>query len=136
MDKKQLSLAAMSVAVLLLGVTFVTANPLTSTPLYTVRMEQQSSEMSFLPTEMNEVTYTTENGYTLNYNAPLGCCGDANPLGACTYYATTCCSSCYGTCSATCPLTCYTCPATCTDTCPNTCGYSCGQVDTCNSGPC
>jgi hypothetical protein len=35
--------------------------------LYTYRMEQASSSMNYLPTEMNEILYTAKRGYKLNY---------------------------------------------------------------------
>jgi hypothetical protein len=44
-------------------------SPLSHTPLYTVRMEQQSSGMHFLPTEMNSPTYTSEPGFDLDFEA-------------------------------------------------------------------
>ncbi len=114
-----------------LAVACVTASPwITNTPLYTVRMEQQSSEMNFLPTAVNGFTYTTGNGYTLNC-AVAGSCNSARLLltgntcwdscgGTCEY---TCWETCDGqTCEGTCSVTCEsTCPSTCASTCPNTC---------------
>lgn len=44
-------------------------SPVSHTPLYTARMEQQSSGMHFLPTEMNDLTYTSEPGFELNFEA-------------------------------------------------------------------
>lgn len=114
MDRK-MSLAVTSVAVVLLVATTVTASPSRiNTPLFTFRMEQSSSKMNFLPTEMNTFTYTTESGYGLNSDI-LGCCG-ADPLimtfqYTCEFYDTceTCISTCAYTCNPTCtsPWTCY-----------------------------
>lgn len=51
----------------------VTAYPpyQSDTPLYTVRMEQACSKMHFLPAAVNEITYTTTKGYTLDYGIPI-----------------------------------------------------------------
>lgn len=68
--QKRVLTAIVSVSMVSLALACVTASPsISTTPLYRYRMEQTSSKMSFLPTEMNEFTYTTEIGYTLN-------CGD------------------------------------------------------------
>ncbi|KYK36382.1 MAG: hypothetical protein AYK19_01165 [Theionarchaea archaeon DG-70-1] len=68
MNRKKVSIAVVSMAVAFLAVTCVTASRQTSsTPLYTFRMEQASNRMSFLPTTVNEFTYNTRDGYTLNY---------------------------------------------------------------------
>ncbi|KYK37620.1 MAG: hypothetical protein AYK19_00010 [Theionarchaea archaeon DG-70-1] len=94
---------------------------MTDTPLYTVRMEQASSEMNFLSTEMNNFTYTTGNGYTLNYDVSGGCCNGGKLLGTCSN--TQCGPSCWNTCAG------FTCSGepTCSDTCPkwNTCHITC-----------
>jgi hypothetical protein len=104
MDKRQkLSLAGVGVILVLCTVTAVTARGWTlHTPLYRVRMEQASSEMNFLPTDMSTFTYTAEKGYTLDYCAAGGC--GVVPL-------------------ATGPVgTCETCEYTCDDpTCPPVC---------------
>ncbi|MGD2249683.1 MAG: hypothetical protein PVF58_14845 [Candidatus Methanofastidiosia archaeon] len=130
MDKKVV-LAGFSVVVTLIMVTGVYASDmLSSTPLYMVRMEQQSNDMNFLPTEINEFTYSAETGYTITYNA--GFCG-ASPLGP----APTCEQNpCQWTVD-TCPYTCLsTCPATCFETCPNTCWGATCEGSTCGNPPC
>jgi hypothetical protein len=142
--KKKMLIAVISIAIVSLAITTVTASLSTSnTPLYTFRMEQSSSKMNFLPTEMNTFTYTTENGYGLNYDI-LGCCG-AEPLimtyqYTCEFYPTcetcntcsTCstCSTCGGwTCDPTgCQITCgSSCGGTCS-TCEETCERTCGET--------
>ncbi|MBU7022559.1 MAG: hypothetical protein HXS40_00200 [Theionarchaea archaeon] len=128
MEKKMLSIAAMGIVVALFAVMFATASSLMAgTPLFTLRMEQASSKMSFLPTVMNGFTYNTENGYTLNRCA-VGYCGvglrgtDATCHPSCDTCAATCPDTCYNTCPDTCNSTCpVTCPATCYSTCPYTC---------------
>ncbi|MBU7045922.1 MAG: hypothetical protein HXS54_05750 [Theionarchaea archaeon] len=145
MDRKQKSISVIIVAVMLIAITSVTANSLAiNTPLYALRMEQASSKMSFLPTERNIFTYTTENGFDLNYSGTGECCGAVSPLdtGVWTcYYSTcggdtcylTCPESCYGTCT---DPTCVTCQGqnTCWATCPSTCEDSCGG--TCEGRTC
>lgn len=132
----------------------MTATTSPHTPLYTVRMEQESNKMNFLPTEVNQFTYTAENGCTVLYEVSL--CG-VHPLeeptvpetcpNTCddeTCYGPTCpetscntCSTCSSTCNTctqptcetceeTCPYTCSTCSSTCWNTCS---GYTC--KDTC-----
>lgn len=131
MDKKVV-LVGISIAATLLVATAVCASNIPSTtPLYTVRMEQQSNDMNFLPTEMNEFTYTAEPGYTVTYNA-LECCS-IHPLGP----PPTCEQNPCEWTVDTCPYTClYTCPATCFNTCPNTCwGLTC-EGSTCGDPPC
>lgn len=121
---KQLSVVAIGVAAFLVLST-LTASSLIGTPLYTVRMEQASSKMSFLPTDVNGFTYSTENGYTLNYDA-AGYCGG-------TLLEITVGKTCDGTCviDPTCPQTCrYTCDdPTCGNTCPDTCPLTCDTCD-------
>lgn len=113
MKKRQIILIAVASAVLLsLAVACVTAGTWTSsTPLFTLRMEQASSEMNFLPRSAAGFTYTTGNGYTLGYCAS-GCKG-AVPLAPVTY--NTCqeetCDE--PTCYNTCPGVCYTTTPTC-----------------------
>jgi hypothetical protein len=130
--------------------------------LYTVRMEQASSQMSFLPTEMNTFSYTTEKGYVLDYNASYCSYGavplETEPFSTCEGYFT-CEPSCYGwtcsgwTCYGSCqgwtcwgytcfdscgPFTCYapeTCLPTCDYTCPATC-YTCVGQWTCDATSC
>ena len=144
MDKKILIIVT-SVTVVFLAIAAVTAyNRATDTPLYTVRMEQASSKMNFLPTAVNGFTYTAEKGYTLNYG--IQGYGGAKPLEPHTKVPPcetweTCDPTCPNTCAATCPNTCpATCPDTCDGpTCPSTCDdptcyvTSCGEY-TC-SGP-
>jgi hypothetical protein len=69
MNKKQKgSIAMISMVVAFLAMTCITASSGTSnTPLYTFRMEQASSGMSFLSTTVNEFSYNTRDGYTLNW---------------------------------------------------------------------
>lgn len=141
MNRRQKLTAVMSVAVVSLAITCVTASPWTAnTPLYTFRMEQASNKMNFLPTAVNGFIYSTEKGYALNYDA-AGYCG-ATPYGTydtcgeCTTIEITC-WSCWYTCLNTCPNTCentcvstcgtcaQTCPSTCKNTCPNTCWNTC-----------
>lgn len=110
--RQKISVAVVSTAVAFLAVTCVSASPQTSdTPLYTMRMEQASSEMNFLPTAVNEFTYNTRDGYTMNYGFGTDRFAVySRPIGAfaiCTY------RTCYCTC-----CTCCTCWCTC-------CGYTC-----------
>jgi hypothetical protein len=120
MNRKVL-VSIVSIAVISLAATAVTASSFSSyTPLYTLRMEQASSEKSFLPTSTNAFTYTAEKGYTWNYDISEGCCG-ATPLimtfqPTCEFYNT-----CDYTCTSTCPSTCSTCPVTCSYSCAYTC---------------
>jgi len=129
---------AVSGALAILAVAAVTAHPFTPhTPLYTMRMEQVSSEMNFLPTEVNNFTYAAEKGHEFNYEALGVCCGVLNeptiPLGTCCYQLTcrTCEETCEGeTCQASCWSTCNTCEPTCEEptcliTCEHTCPYTC-----------
>jgi hypothetical protein len=141
-------MVVVSVAAVSLVMSTVAASPRESdTPLYTVRMEQVSSAMNFLPTEKNSFTYTTESGYTLEYNSAQDVYGMQYLYYQVTnhmYYTClglTCILSCYQeqtcfvyeTCLYTCNYTCVTCwyyscggtCLTCSDTCfkcPNTCG--------------
>jgi hypothetical protein len=129
-----------SLTIVSLAVTCVTANGwISNTPLYILRMEQQSSKMHFLPTATNNFTYTAEKGVSLNYSIS-GCCGGI-PL-VFTQRSTECdetcgnscgitCDSCGNTCGSTCPSTCgSTCPYTCWSTCAYSCGGTCA---TCGS---
>lgn len=110
-------------------------------PLYTLRMEQASSSMNFLPTEHHPFTYTTEPGWVVT--SPVeGWCGVIQPeTGVSTCSDTTCltywptCSTCSGytceeicsTCEDTCDHTCagYTCEGTCGELTCQTCGSTC-----------
>lgn len=108
-------------------------------PLYTMRMEQASSNMNFLPAEQNTFTYTTEPGCILT-SSVAGWCGAAQPAtGVSTCSDTTCltywptCSTCSGD---TCEVTCVTCEDTCDSTCAGyTCESTCGEptCQTCGS---
>lgn len=148
MDRKKMLATVVSVAVVL-AVTAVTASSVTSnTPLYTYRMEQQSSKMNFLSTEMNDFTYTAEKGYTILFDS-TGCssaqpCSTYDTCSECTTIEITCWScwntcwnTCPATCESTCPNTCgtcaQTCPNTCKNTCPSTCWSTCPNTcwDTC-----
>lgn len=139
MDRKKMVIAVISASLALLAAACVTASSQTkNTPLYTVRMEQASSKMNYLPTVMNSFTYTAEKGYELDYDV-LGCCdaklfdvptastceGGTCGEETCLYTCWETCSTCYGTCPVTCPNTCentcegLTCEGTCyPDTCP------------------
>ena len=147
----------------LVAVAFITASSLAAnTPLYTVRMEQMSSKMSFLPTTVNKFIYSAENGCVLNYSAdgyydvrPLGtkdtCIGDTCDEPTC---GETCPNTWCHTCPSTCQPTCSTCPPTCPPTCQtflctcstcqgqSTCEYSCEPTceptcpDTCYGPTC
>jgi hypothetical protein len=123
MDKKHF-LAAVSVT-LVLAATLVTAgSQATITPLYTVRMEQQSNKMNFLPTAVTDFTYNAESGVILG--TVKGCVGVSWDEGDSLYFLTE------NTCIKTCAATCSTCSSTCEYTCGYTCGCSCGfTCDTC-----
>ncbi|MBU7027737.1 MAG: hypothetical protein HXS48_12445 [Theionarchaea archaeon] len=122
MKKTQKIVIGVSVVVASFAMAAVTASLRTqNTPLYIYRMEQASSKMNFLPTEMNSFTYKTEKGYTLDYNIPKGYGGNAEPVGGCTLHATTCVNTCPDTCPWTCQETCngWTCDDTsCQPGCP------------------
>lgn len=117
----------------LFAAAIVTASSWTgATPLYTIRMEQASSEKHFLPTEKSNFIYTTENGYTLLNGAGYG----SAYVPAIETVGNTCWDSCDGTCEITCWETCdYTCPVTCGNTCPNTCPNTCQNTcpNTCST---
>lgn len=138
---KKMSAAVICVCGFLSVLLFVTASSLTAhTPLFTVRMEQASSDMHFLPTSVESFFYSAENGYCLDYAVDAGVC--AVPLEEPTGWATcagqhntcsstcvnTCGSTCVSTCGYTCVNTCCTCVSTCPYTCQNTCGSTCGST--------
>ena len=75
---QKVPIALASIA-LVCALTAVTAYPPSHTPLFTVRMEQVSSEMKFLPTAVEEFVYTAEQGYELDFDAPVEQCR-AEPL--------------------------------------------------------
>lgn len=144
---KKMSLLVASIA--LVGITALSiAGSMTAhAPLYTLRMEQVSNKMGFLPTEMNGFTYTAESGHTLNW-AAAGCCSDVKPLSTSpgsTYCEScipeTCEESCEWTCFETCPYTCSTCQGqghtcdntSCQATCWDTCWYTCCTCKYCQT---
>ena len=115
---KWMLFAMVGVSAVSLTITAVMASPwiTSNAPLYTYRMEQESSNMNFLPTPMNEFIYTAENGYTLNYDDVKGHIGEKPFSTQTTCYNTlNCCFTkspgitCPGTCSSTCPHTCDDC---------------------------
>lgn len=112
-----------------LAVTWVAADFETSqTPLYTFRMEQQSSKMGFLPTKITEFTYTTYGQQNCNILGNDGEISYSTTEVTCTPVTCeiTCPITCFGTCEHTCPDTCeYTCWETCGQTCPDTCEHTC-----------
>lgn len=138
-DRTKISLAVICIAIALLAVTAVIAESwiTNDTPLYTFRMEQTSNKMNFLPTSVNEFIYTTEKGYTLNYDN-MDCRNGGNSLGILA--DTRCDFTCKHSCGSTCPWinTChvtacftYTCSAcdtlwvTCVSCEPTCDGYTC-----------
>ena len=108
MDKtqKRISVFVASSALILTVACAAGSFWVSTTPLYTYRMEQVSSRMNFLPTKVNEFAYTAENAYTLEYHVS-GNYDDTKPL-ECSYYLTTCADTCRSTCNPTCddPFTC------------------------------
>lgn len=145
MDRKVLISAC--AAFVSLAVMCVTAAPwIVNTPLYTYRMEQASDRMSFLPTSMNTITYTTDERSTLicevtacysaqSFDTDLPTCENMT----CLTYAVTC-STCSGyTCESPCDTFVDTCEATCEGlTCEGTCsGLTCQTCgDTCDGLTC
>ena len=141
MDRKQqIVIGAVSMVLTVLVVAAVTASSSEAdTPLYTVRMEQASSKMSFLPTEVNGFFYQTEKGCTIKCTGSG--CSSVQPLdtGVWTCIGSTCGGD---TCVLTCPESCYgtcndpTCPDTCNTTCNDpTCVFTCGDThqNTCST---
>lgn len=134
MNGKQKTIVVISAIAALLITTCVTASTTGYTPLYTARMEQASSEMSFLPTAVHEFTYTVKGTFMLSCDTG-NCCGGVLATHSETCYTCegdTCdaltCSTCPGqfTCDDTCALTCEnTCGPTCLYTCSPTCLHSC-----------
>lgn len=127
MNSKQELMSLMAVdALALLAVTAATASSERSshTSLYTVRMEQASSDMNFLPTAKNNIAFITGSGYGLNCDVAGYC--SAKPLDtggaftcevSCDPCLDTECSTCWATCVSTCDTCAYTCPYTCAATC-------------------
>lgn len=125
MDRKHLLTAIIGTALLFSAVALSARSQTTSTPLYTLRMEQASSKMNFLPTTVNEFTYTAEKGYEYAYKVS-GYCGELFDFTEIPCQITD------ESCVKTCRLTCSTCGSTCGYTCGYTCGCSCGfTCDTC-----
>ena len=157
MHKRVVSLVV--IGVIIVGcAALATATTGISTPLFTLRMEQASSGMNFLPTAVAQFMYVTEKGYTVvgltsavpldTLTAPPTCpqtCDDLTCEETCPHTCwntcgLTCSSTCPQTCDVTCGSTCYTCPGgyTCYSTCPYTCGGNptCQKTcETCES-PC
>jgi hypothetical protein len=145
MDRKNMILIAGSAALAVCAVVFVTAaSQASATPLFTVRMEQVSSKMNFLPTEINGFTYDTEKGYTVTFGINKYCSSDPSETilddtcmtmcGTCPF---SCLESCFETCDTwpSCPVTCDTCTSNCNPTCygptcPQTCEPTC-ETPTC-----
>lgn len=101
MKKTQKILIASSISLVFLVITGVYASSgVTHTPLHTIRMEQVSSDMNFLPVEMNDFTYTTGQGCT------IVCDTGQSSNGAYLFDTGTCCMV---TCDfVTCELPCHT----------------------------
>ena len=137
--KRNQKIACFSIVVLVgIAVAAVTASSLPNTPLYTVRMEQASYKMGFLPTAVNEFAYTTAHGYTVQYDAGKATIIPLEPpteVPTCPYTCDddTCQQTCPDTCWSTCSSSCGgTCPATCEPTCEQqTCGDSCHTEPSC-----
>lgn len=126
MNCTQTSAIAVGVIILLATALVTAHSQMTSTPLYTVRMEQASSKMHFLSTAMNEFTYTAEKGYEVPCGVSAYCAESLNATGnPCEVTDETCPQT-----EETCPRTCFTCN-TCLPSCGYTCGSTCGL--TCNS---
>ena len=106
---KMMSVPVIGIVLVCLIASFVTAfEGIPDSPLYTIRMEQASIKMHFMPGENQEYTYIAEQGYELPYNIVYG--GSVIPLS--TALDTDCLNTCGGTCS-TCFATCGTCECTC-----------------------
>ena len=140
---RKMSVALASGFLVVLAVTAVIADSsLFNTPLYTFRMEQASSEMNFLPTELNKFDYNAENGYTMDHEVIMGYCIDGSSIQYTGYTCPpvtcetciTCPVTCYSTCVSTCTNTCVSTCNTCVDTCPSTCVNTCNTcVSTCTN---
>ncbi|MBU7016580.1 MAG: hypothetical protein HXS44_03660 [Theionarchaea archaeon] len=128
-DRKIVFIVVVNAVVLLLAVNAIVAHGRTAnTPLYTVRMEQVSSKMNFLPKAVNGFNYTTEKGYSMNYELPRKS-GDVVPFDTWEQPWT-----CY---YSTCQETCSTCDGpTCPDTCVDTCDGPTCPAETCDEPTC
>jgi hypothetical protein len=107
MNKPRKVSLVMSAVLVSFVILVVTASSLaSSTPLYTVRMEQASSQMHFLPTAVTEFTYTAAPGVELNYTVmESNSIRGPNTQGTCL---TCLIETCQGdpTCESTCEFTC------------------------------
>ena len=141
MDRTQKVLIT-AVCLTLVGcaVAFVTASTRTAlddTPLFAVRMEQESNRMNFSPGEKNGFTYSSGQGFLIDYDTeysggggePLAYTWDTDPTCwyTCSSPPSTCQSTCASTCSNTCVNTCCTCVNTCSNTCVSTCTNTCWE---------
>jgi hypothetical protein len=79
MERKKLMVVALVAATALIIATTVSASSFAGSPLFSLRMEQQSSKMNFLPTEIKGFTYAAESKSCLTLDMSL-CC-NAVPLG-------------------------------------------------------
>ena len=143
MNKKQKASLAAGVLGVLITAACAASSTAFYTPLYRYRMEQQSSQMHFLPIERNGFTYMAESGCNLYYahgvipleepTVPETC------PNTCEETCDTCSSTCWSTCPNTCPNTCWsTCPNTCEETCEPTCWSTCEEPtcwSTCGACP-
>ena len=129
MGKKMVAILCI-VGVFLAASVTATQRYQSDTPLYIARMEQASSKMHFLPAAVNEITYTTTKGYTLDYDIPemKGNDTEAHPI----HWDSNCwsCSTCWLSCGGSCGgHTCYTCLNSCViEYCYSywsTCGFTC-----------
>lgn len=125
--KKVVLISVIGIAVVSVAAGVTATSQGLNTPLYTVRMEQASTKMNFLPTEMNEFVYTAEKGYTVDYDLQIYeytglFIGGVTCQHTCPY-------TCEQTCPAICPDTVYTCKGhLCPQTYWNTCWQTCPVI--------
>ncbi|KYK30038.1 MAG: hypothetical protein HXS48_26870 [Theionarchaea archaeon] len=129
---KKLYILVIGAAMVALAVACVSASSSSNTPLYILRMEQQSSKMNFLPTAVNSFSYTTENGCILD-SCVTGYCGAILMGTDATCH--TCIDTCADTCWNTCPYTVCTCYSSCYGSCVPTCSYTCASCSECEPQP-
>lgn len=112
---RKVSILAVGIAILSIAVTAVTASSFSSyTPLYTARMEQENSGMSFLLTEINDLTYAAESGFEINCRATAVngenstlASGHSSCIWTCIWsICNTCSSTCYDSCEVICNMFC------------------------------
>ena len=96
------------IAIFTAVITVVASSSSFSTPLYTIRMEQASSKMNFLPKEANQFIYTAINGHKIFYDIKSNGIFDDPP------------ESQYDTCVMT--------------ECDYTCGLDCQTIEECPTG--